>query len=380
MSQTDTPPPEAQDPQDSHGRQGASQLPALLKKLGGTHRRRFDRLWVALRRALRPLTLVLVAVMAAQLYVWAWLNATAKELAAQSTSLDAVRQQSVQLGAELGRVNEALAAMQMRRDDLERLASDVHSGWNEITLIEAERLVSLAAGQLKLSGNVAAAIRALQLADARLARARHPARAPWLGLRRNLERDIAALRALPQIDVTASALQLDDMALSVEHWPMLADVTQPLSAPNTDAVAISQAQSVQSAPERTSTEGFWDKLHRGLRQELDDWIRVRRIEGHESLLLDQTGQQLVRQQLRLRLLDARLALIAHNEELYQRELKQAHTWLTRYFDSKHPKVGLALTNLDKLIHNAQAVAIPKYALDETLANLQSALLQARQQP
>jgi len=376
VSLTDAPPPKAPDPKDSHGRKGASQLPALLKKLGGAHRWRFDRLWTALR----PLTLVLVAVIAAQLYAWTWLSSTAKELATHSASLDAVRQQNAQLAAELSRVNEALAAVQMRRDDLERLANDVHSGWSEITLIEAERLVSLAAGQLKLSGNVAAAIRALQLADARLARARHPTRAPWPGLRRNLERDIAALRALPQIDVTASALQIDDIALSVEHWPMLADVTQPLSEPHTAAVAISQAPSVQPAPERTSTEDFWDKLHRGLRQELDDWIRVRRVEGHESLLLDQTGQQLVRQQLRLRLLDARLALIAHNEELYQRELKQAHRLLTRYFDPNDPKVGAALASLDQFIHHAQAVAVPKYALDETLANLQSALIQARQQP
>ena len=119
-------------------------------------------------------------------------------------------------------VEARLAEEQGQREALEQLYSDLSRGRDEAVLVEVERLITVAAQELQLSGNVATALAALQTADARLSRSDN---ARFVPLRRMLARDIERLKAAPTVDFTGIALKLDQLASSVDSWPLLAAVT-----------------------------------------------------------------------------------------------------------------------------------------------------------
>src|SRR5262249_24532670 len=91
------------------------------------------------------------------------------------------------LAREIDQVKEQRAA-------LDQLYLDLARGRDEATLLDVERLVTLASQDLRFTGHVQGALNALQAADARLARLDRP---QYLGLRRALARDIDRLRAVP---------------------------------------------------------------------------------------------------------------------------------------------------------------------------------------
>lgn len=254
----------------------------------------------------------------------------------------AARQQSALVEARL-------AEEQGQREALEQLYSDLSRGRDEAVLVEVERLISLSAQELQLSGNVATALAALQTADARLSRSDN---ARFLPLRRVLARDVERLRAAPAVDFTGIALKLDQLASSVDAWPLLAQVTSNAAAVSTPGPNLDAA-----AP----NSGWWARRWHALQSELGEYrdlIRIRIVSSPESVLLDSQQQQLVRQQLRLRFLNARHALLARNDRLYRADLAEAQALMGRYVDTQSPQAANAVTLTKQLASTALSVELP----------------------
>ena len=246
-------------------------------------------------------------------------------------------------------VEARLAEEQGQREALEQLYSDLSRGSDDAVLVEVERLITLAAQELQLSGNVATALAALQTADARLSRSDN---ARFVPLRRVLARDIDRLRAAPAVDFTGIALKLDQLASAVDGWPLLAAVT---AAPTSYVAGPPDRATVPDA------SGWWQRQWRALQGELGEYrdlIRIRQVESPESLLLDPQQQTLVRQQLRLRLLNARQALLARNDRLFRADLAEAQALVARYVDTRSPAVAGALGVLRQLASTALSVELP----------------------
>ena len=250
---------------------------------------------------------------------------------------------------QLAAVVEArLAEEQGQREALEQLYSDLSRGRDDAVLVEVERLVTVAAQELQLSGNVATALAALQTADVRLSRSDN---ARFVPLRRVLARDIERLKAAPAVDFTGIALKLDQLASSVEAWPLLAGVI-------TSASATAATTEPSSPPIGGS---WWQRQLRALQSELSEYrdlIRIRHVESPESVLLDGQQQTLVRQQLRLRLLNARQALLARNDRLFRADLSEAQVLLARYFDTRSSSVAAAQSLIKQLASTALSVEVP----------------------
>ena len=246
-------------------------------------------------------------------------------------------------------VEARLAEEQGQREALEQLYSDLSRGSDDAVLVEVERLITLAAQELQLSGNVATALAALQTADARLSRSDN---ARFVPLRRVLARDIDRLRAAPAVDFTGIALKLDQLASAVDGWPLLAAVT---AAPTSYVAGPPDRATVPDA------SGWWQRQWRALQGELGEYrdlIRIRQVESPESVLLDPQQQTLVRQQLRLRLLNARQALLARNDRLFRADLAEAQALVARYVDTRSPAVADALGVLRQLASTALSVELP----------------------
>ena len=113
----------------------------------------------------------------------------------------------------------------------------------------------------------------------------------------------------------------------------------------------------------------WERVRGWMADEFGDLVRIREIETPDALLLSGVQQQLVRNQFRLRLLDARQALLARNERVYRADLAEAQALLTRYFDVKGAAGGATLLQLRQLAQSALSVDVP--TLDESLVAIRA---------
>ena len=244
-----------------------------------------------------------------------------------------------------------LAEEQGQREALEQLYADLSRGRDDAVLVEVERLVTLAGQELAISGSVGTALAALQTADARLARVEN---ARFLPLRRVLARDVERLKSAPSVDITGMALKLDQLASGAETWPLVSD-PRPPAAP---------AVEPRPADPRSPSSGtpWWERWFERAQAELGEYrdlVRLRRVDTPESLLLTPQQQQLVRQQMKLRLLNARQALLARNDRLFRADLGEAQALMTRYVDLKQANAAAALALVKQLAGMPLSVDAPQ---------------------
>lgn len=270
------------------------------------------------------------------------------------------------LQAKVGVLEAGLAEMQNQQLALESMYQELSHARDDRLVAEIEQSVSIAAQQLQLAGNIEAALIALQGAEARLAKNPQP---QFLALRKLIVRDIDRLRTLPAADVTGIALKLDSLQGAVPHLP-LAFEQRPLPAKLADT-ATGQAGPT-SAP-AAETEPVWQAMLRGwlvdLWQEARQLVRIERIDRPDPGLLSPREVFFLRENLRLRLLSARLALLTRDGRSFRSDLQQAHDWLELYFDSRAPLVQEALTKLTTL--GKLDVMREPAELNETLAALRN---------
>jgi uncharacterized protein HemX len=294
------------------------------------------------------IAVAVLAVAAVAVVAFAWLDArnridaTQAELARRLRDIEAdardartharhAQESMREAQGRLGALEGKLADNQSRQLALEALYQDLSRNRDEWLLAEIEQVLAIAAQQLQLAGNVRAALLALQLAESRLARGDRPQFVP---VRRALARDIERLKALPAVDLSAMTRQLDALAAGVDALPLAFD-SRPERAPE-------QPKPPAAQPDWLS--GFMA----GLWTELKQLVVVRRVDAPEPPLLAPTQAYFLRENLRLRLLNARLALLARNQAAFQEDLRMAQEWLQRYFDPRAKPTQAAQAQLRQL--------------------------------
>lgn len=277
-----------------------------------------------------------------------------------SAAREGLRQTQDQLSGVQGKLIDLEGKLEESRSQqaaLENLYQDITRNRDEWLLVEVEQGLVLAAQQLQLAGNVSAALLALQAADARLAGSNRP---QFLGLRKALVRDLDRLRALPVVDLPGMGLRLEGIVSAIDTLPLLTD-SRPRS--------VMQA----SAKEKTSPPGnFWHALQRmpgEFLTELRSLIRIQRFDRDEPVLLAPGQEFYLRENLKLRLLNARLALLARDQATFRSELKQAQAWLQRYFDSSNAALQNVQGGLKQLAANEINLELP--TLNESLSMMRS---------
>jgi uroporphyrin-3 C-methyltransferase/uroporphyrinogen III methyltransferase/synthase len=280
---------------------------------------------------------------------------TARRLAELQQAAAAATETATRADAEARAARQQAAVLESRiaevesqREALEQLYADLSRGRDEAVLVEVERLITLGAQELQLAGNVPTALAALQTADTRLARLESPR---FLPLRRVLARDIERLRAAPSVDVTGIALKIDQLMASSENWPLLADA-------NPTAPVAATSRPVPQPPRQVE---WWERTWEAVQRELGEYrdlIRIRVVDAPDAMLLGQQQQALVRQQLRLRLLNARQSLLARNDRLYRADLTEAQALVNRYFDGRQRDTAAALATMKQLASAPLSVETP----------------------
>lgn len=264
-------------------------------------------------------------------------NAILNDLTARLSALEnrAQEAQSEQL---------ALAAMyqELARSQDERVVADI------------EQTLLLAQQQLRLAGNVRAALIALEAAEARLARLGKP---QFAGLQEAIGRDIARLKLLPAADIAGINARLDVLVQSVDRLRL----------------AVEPGPTHTLAPQ-TVTGDRWQRLWQGTLDELRQLIRVQRLDKPDAALLPPEQAWFLRENLKLRLLAARLAMLNRDEAAYKADLAMAQAWVERYFNTQEPLTQGVLASLKELA--ALPVAQQEADLSESLKALRGMPLKA----
>jgi uncharacterized protein HemX len=301
------------------------------------------------RKSKAPLLLLIALLLAVALAAVFWydarqrIDATQSELARRMRDIEndardarLVARQSQEAAREalgkLGQLEARVAESQSQQVALEQLYQDLSRNRDEWQLAEVEQVIAIASQQLQLAGNVRAALLALQLAEARLARADRP---QFLPIRRALARDIDRLKAVPAIDLPAMSARLDTLVAQVDAMPLAFDER---------GERIGAAQEPAAAVER----GFWSRLGAEVWDELRQLVVVRKVDNPEPPLLPPSQAYFLRENLRLRLLNARLTLLSRDEAGYREDLRATQAWIRRYFDQSSKQTADALAQLQQL--------------------------------
>ncbi|MDR2000155.1 MAG: uroporphyrinogen-III C-methyltransferase [Zoogloeaceae bacterium] len=306
-----------------------------------------------------------IAAVALALLAWQWLETRERltgmqtELAKRLLDSDAVAKESqivarntqeaeVALQAKVALLEAQLAEVQGQQAAFDTLYKEFSRTGDDRLLAEIEREVAIAAQQLRLAGDVQAALIALSDAEARLARAARPQFAP---LRQMIAHDIERLKALPEADVPRLTQKLETLIAGVDALP-LAYERHP------------KAEPVKT--EETASTGFWQSLAADFWQELRGLVRVERIDSSQADpgLLSPSQSVFVRENLKLRLGYARLALMIRDGRAFHEDVRQAGLWLERYFDGSVQPVQTALATLRGMQEASVGAELP--ALSETL--------------
>ena len=292
---------------------------------------------------------LLLALAAAALAGWQWFDSRRSfgllehEVAKRLGEVDALSRNTHALAAQsrdtmgdvsarLGQLEARMFETQNQRLALESLYRDLSRSRDEWTLAEVEQVLLIANQQLQLAGNVKAALIALETADARLA---HMDRPQLTVLRRVINRDMERLKAAPYVDVVGMALRLDNVMNQVDTLPLAMEQRPARPVPE---------------PESTGA-GFWQRLWSEGKRDLRDLIRFQNVEKPEVPLLSPDQAFFLRENLKFRLLGARLSLLAHDEASFKSDLKAALEWLARYYDGANKTVATAQSTLRQLLQS-----------------------------
>lgn len=235
--------------------------------------------------------------------------------------------------AKLGALETRLAESQSQQMALEALYQELARNRDEWQLAEIEQVLAIAQQQLQLSGNVRAALLALQLAESRLSRADRP---QFLPVRRALARDIERLKSLPALDVPGLSLALDRLVAAVDALPLAFDER------------VERSAAAHAAKAAAAEEGFLARLGGEVWKELRQLVVVRKVESPEPPLVPPPQAYFLRENLKLRLLNARVALLTRDEAGYREDLRVAQRWIQRYFDARAKPSQGALAQLKQL--------------------------------
>lgn len=248
-----------------------------------------------------------------------------------------------------------LSEVSLQRTQIEELMQSMSRSRDENLVVDIESALRLAQQQAQLTGSVEPLLAELRSADKRLDRAAQPrlARA-----RAAIARDIDRIRTARVTDIPGLLVKLDELTRQVDDLPLA------------NAVAGGPAAAIARKPTASAPLAWWERLLADVRDEARSLVRVSRVDQPEAVLLAPEQAFFLRENLKLKLLNARLAVLARQTDSARGDVASAAVALRKYFDPAARKTQVAMALLQQVQSQLRAVELPR--IDETLAVLTAA--------
>lgn len=223
---------------------------------------------------------------------------------------------------------------------LKALYQELANNREERMLSDVEQLLVIANQQLQLASNIKPALLALQAADTKL-QSFDSTKA--VQLRKSINQDIQRLQNLPLADLTSISLKLGNLSQRVDQLALVSD-RHPNSAQN------------KIAPDTSNNP--WRKLTQEIWQDIKGMVRIERIDHPELPLLTPEQTFFLRENIKLHLLTARIALLRHDEITYKIDLEAAQSAIKLHFDGRETLTQNTLDEIKGLTNNHISTELP----------------------
>lgn len=298
--------------------------------------------------------------------LWQKVNGMQEQLArqsadSQSQSLEAraLAKEAVSLAQEASSkvtlLDSRLTEVALQRSQLDELMQSLSRSRDENLVVDIEAALRLAQQQAQLTGSVAPLLASLKSAEQRVARAAQPRLAL---LQRALARDVERVKSSAVSDTPTLLIKLDELVHLADELVLANAVASARPAPTATPAA------------GKFTLGFWQN---GLQVVVDEWrslVRVSRIEAPEAALLSPEQAFFLRENLKLKLLNARLGLLARQIDSARSDLEDAEGTLKKYFNVSARQTQTAIALLQQVQSQMRSLQLPR--VDDTLAVLATA--------
>ncbi len=305
---------------------------------------------------------------------------------AQATEARLAAKQSGELvrdtAAKVSLLEARLAEVALQRGQLEDLIQSMSRSRDENVVGDIEAALRVALQQTQITGSAEPLVAALKQADERLLRYKQPR---MEGVRRAVARDLDRVKAVAVVDVSTLTIKLDEVVRMADELPLMSGseaAPRPRDERNAEAarererVLKLQREQAAAAADGKLALWWWQAT-----QQLSTWtglvwgeartlLRVTRIEHPEAALISPDQSFFLRENLKLRLLNARLALLSRQFDTAQADLRDSQEMLNRYFDTRSRKVASVTELLRQVAGQARQVSVPRP--DDTLAALTAA--------
>ena len=304
-----------------------------------------------------------------------WMGQTREDLGTRIVALESrVKGESEQFNQAVSKVEDAnvrLAILEQKlkessaqQESLERLYKSLQRSRDETAIVEVEQLLNLASQQLRLLGNVESAILALQQAESRLGTQDRPS---FVNVKRAINRDLSRLRSLPKLDLVSLAQQIDEILRNIDRFQLLSDInSEETEDARTAVIAVSEPSNTPF----NAIDWLVDAIQtviKGAWSDVTQLVRIREVGNPDAMMMSPSQAYFVRENFRLRLLNARLALLSRQQKLLREDLNAAELWLKRYFDLQDPRVAEAKKTLEGIRQVEVAFELP--TLQDSLSTL-----------
>ena len=279
--------------------------------------------------------------------------------------------------AKVGLIEARLAEVAVQRSQLEELIQSLSRSRDENLLVDVEAAIRVALQQTAITGSAQPLVATLRQADERLVRYNQPR---LEGVRRAIARDLDRVKAVSVTDISSLSIKLDEAVRMVDELPLLAvasDAGEPrreAGKPAAAATPVARPASAGLGGDMASWAGrvndIWIDAGGRVWNEVKSLVRVSRIDHPDAMLLAPEQSFFLRENLKLRLLNARLALLSRQFDTAQSDLLVAQGALARYFDRSSKRTVLATELVKQVSGQARLVNVPRP--DDTLAALTAA--------
>lgn len=307
-----------------------------------------------------------VAALLASILLWQKVSNMQEQLAQQSAmaqdksqEAQALSKQALALAQEtVARVavlDARLSEVALQRGQLDELMQSLSRSRDENLAVDIEAALRLAQQQAELTGTVEPLLAALKSADQRVARAAQPRLAL---LQRALARDMERVKSAAVSDTPTMLVKLDELVRLADDLLL--------------ANAVGPASKKADKPQTTASKPLeqWQQALQQVLGEASNLVRVSRVASPEAALLSPEQAFFVRENFKLKLLNARLGLLSRQIDSARADLLVAQDALGKYFDGQARSTKTAMALLQQVQLQMRQLQIPR--VDDTLAVLATA--------
>ena len=313
--------------------------------------------------------------MLASVYLWRKLSNIQEHLARQSadaTNLSVEARTMAKNAQDVAReaaarvvVNETrLSEVALQRSQLDELMQSLSRSRDENLVVDIESALRLSQQQAQLTGSVEPLLAALKTADMRLARASQPR---LNAVRRALASDTDRIKAATVTDIPALLAKLDELTRLVDDLPVINAIGSTTAA-NTDTRPVAKKPKTDDVSNWQATgAAWWQTGWQAVRTELLKLVRVSRIEHPDAVLLSPEQTFFLRENLKLKLLNARLGLLSRQLASAKSDMASANADVRKYADPSAKSSQVVFGLMQQVQTQLGTMAIP--GLDESLSAL-----------